>query len=167
MAVLTARRAGQCLHLVEHGVRHPLHDKLGYPVPPLEADRMVRIGVQQYYLDLATVPGVDRARRVDDRDAVTGGQAGTWMHEGGIPIGERDSYSRADDCSLAGTKLDIRGQVQVTTRVAGVRRRRQRQPPIEPLDQDLHAVLLAVHGWQVSRPAERARQRRASTATRR
>jgi hypothetical protein len=167
MAALTTRRARQCLHLVEYRAGHPLHDKLGYPVPPMEADRMIRIGVQQYYLDLATVPGVHCARRVDNGDAVTSGQPGTRMHEGGIPIGERDSYSGADDCPLPWTELNVRRQVQVAASIAWVCCGGQRQPLIEPLDQDLHPVLLAVHGSHTSRPAECARQCHASTATRR
>jgi hypothetical protein len=167
MAALTTRRSRQCLHLVEHRAGHPLYDELSYPVPPLKADRMVRIGVQQYYLDLATVPGVHCARRIDNGDAVTGRQAGTRMHEGGIPIGERDSYPGTNDRSLTGTKLDVRCQVQVAASVTGVSGGGQRQSLIEPLDQDLHPVLLAVHGWHISRPAERARQHHASTATRR
>ena len=40
--------------------------------------------------ELAPVRGVDRARRVDDREAVLQRQTGPRVDEAGVPLGQRD-----------------------------------------------------------------------------
>src|SRR5437763_1543020 len=72
---ISAGRAGQRLDLMELWAGHPLDNQLGDPVPALEPYRLRLVGVEQSHLDLATVPGVHGAGRIDGRDAVPGSQA--------------------------------------------------------------------------------------------
>ena len=51
---------------------------------------VARVGVDEVDEQLAAVAGVDEARRVDDRDAVLGGEARTWLHEARMALGDRD-----------------------------------------------------------------------------
>src|SRR5271165_4434893 len=117
---------------------YSLNNKLSYPVTSPEAHRMLGIGVQQDHLDLATVPRVDSAWRIDDGDAVLRGQTGTRMHEGGVPIRERDAHAGADDGPLARGQLDVGGRDQVTAGVTGMGLLRQRQAAVQAPDQHLY-----------------------------
>src|SRR6266550_6425360 len=89
-AAFRAGRARQRLHLVQHHAGDLLDDQLGDPVTALETDRVVAIGVEQGDPDLATVPCVHRARRVDKGDTVPRGEPRPWMDEGGIAVGQGD-----------------------------------------------------------------------------
>src|SRR5215468_9818144 len=62
---VSARGAGQGLDLIEYRAGHLLDHKLGNPVPSPEPHRLPRIGVEQGYLDLATVPGIDGTGGID------------------------------------------------------------------------------------------------------
>src|SRR5271165_536971 len=114
---------------------YSLNNKLSYPVTSPEAHRMLGIGVQQDHLDLATVPRVDSARRIDDGDAVAGGQPGTRMHEGGVPIRQRDAHPGADNGALARREVKVSGYEQVAASVTWMGSLRHRQAGIETPDQ--------------------------------
>jgi len=72
VAAITAPRPWQGHHLPPKRAFHLLNNKLRNPVTTPELNRMVGIGVQQNHLDLATVPRIDCARRIDDRQPVPG-----------------------------------------------------------------------------------------------
>ena len=74
MAPLATVRSRQFPHLSEDRAFYPLNHKLSNPVTSPEPNRLLGVGVQQNHLDLATVPRVDCAWRIDDRHAVPGGQ---------------------------------------------------------------------------------------------
>src|SRR5258708_14887263 len=138
MASGTPVRSRQDLDFCKYRAFYSLNNKLGYPVTSPEAHRMLGIGVQQDHLDLATVPRVDSAWRVDDRDAVPRGQPGARMHEGGVPIRQRDAHPGADNGTLAGREVNVGGYEQVAPGVTWMGSLRQRQPGIPPPDQYRH-----------------------------
>jgi DUF3093 family protein len=133
--------AGQPLDLDEASVRDVLDDELGDAVAPVERDARVAIVVDERDSDLATVPGIDGARRVDDRHAVTHGEAGPGMHERDIPRGQCDGDSGANCGAFARSELDVGRRDEVGTGVAGMGVRRKRQVGVEPTqqDRDVHA----------------------------
>jgi hypothetical protein len=133
-ATVRSRKSG---HFPEDRTFHLLNHKLGNPITSSELDRMLGVCVQQNHLDLATVPRVNCARRIDDRYAVLGRQARARMYKRGVPIWQRDAHASADHCSLARAQVDVRGSEQVTARVARVRTLRQREIWVEASDQDI------------------------------
>jgi hypothetical protein len=110
----------QSLDFQEDRHFHALYYELGDSVASLKANRALTVRVQQDHLDLATVPGIHGAGRVDDRYSMLGRQARSRMHEGGIPIWQRNRYPGADYNPLAGTKFHVVGGEQVASGVAGV-----------------------------------------------
>jgi hypothetical protein len=111
----------QSLDFQEDRHYHTLYHELGDSVATLNANRAFTISVQQDHLDLATVPGINGAGRVDDRYSMLGRQAGSRVHEGGIPIRQRDRYTGADNGPLAGLKLEVGGREQVTSGITWMR----------------------------------------------
>jgi hypothetical protein len=59
------------------------------------------------------------------------------VHEGCVPIWQGYAHAGADSHPLARLQIHIRGEVQITARVARVRALRDRQIWIEPADQHL------------------------------
>jgi hypothetical protein len=137
VAAFTTLRSRQSIDFPENRYFYLLNHKLRYPVTFEEPDRVLGIGVQQNYLDLATVPGVHGARRIDDRDPVTRRQARTRMHEGGIPGWQRNAHSGPDNYSLTRLQINVGGREQVAARIARMRPGRQRQIRVKPPDEDL------------------------------
>src|SRR5258708_54991 len=62
---------------------------------------LARVGVEQEHADLAPVPLVDQARRIDQRDAVPRRQSGPWQDQAGVALGELDRDPRRDNGALA------------------------------------------------------------------
>jgi hypothetical protein len=143
VAAVTALRSWQGQYLSPKRAFYLLDDKLGNPVTSPELHRVLGIGVQQNHLDLATVPCVDGARRIDDRQPVPGGQSGARVHEPCVPIWQRDAHACADSNSLARLQIHVRGEVQITARIARVSAPRERQIWIESPDQHLDRSGLA------------------------
>src|SRR5579863_9543247 len=69
-AIVAAGRPGQGRHLAESHMLYPLHHQLRDAVATAQRDRPGRVGVEQDHLDLATVPRVDGAGSIDERDTV-------------------------------------------------------------------------------------------------
>ncbi len=67
VAACAARGVVEGLHLHERHQFHFLYEQLGYPVTADEVDRLARVVVDETDLDLASIAGIDGARRVDDR----------------------------------------------------------------------------------------------------
>src|SRR5665811_1945551 len=101
---LTARKR---LHFDEVGLADPLDHELGDPVAPDDAECLVAIRVEQVDEDLAAVPRVDRAGRVDHRNAVSGCQPRARVDEPGIPSGEGDGDTGRDEGSLPGREVHV------------------------------------------------------------
>ena len=76
-----ARARRQLVHNVKVCPLHPLYDKLSDPVTADDPGRLHRIVVDQVDHDLAAVAGVDRARRVEHRDAEPRGQTRSRVHQ--------------------------------------------------------------------------------------
>ena len=150
-------RAGQGGHLAERHLFHALDHELRDPVAAPERDRVNRIGVQQDHLDLATVSGVDRARRVDDRDPVPDGQPGARVHERRVPRGQRDRDAGADQRSLARRQVHVLGGDQVGARVAVASVRRQRHIRVQAGDQHVHTPETTRHYTAVPSSSRSAR----------
>jgi hypothetical protein len=115
----------------------PLDHQLRDPVAPLELDRQPRVVVDQQHLDLAAVARVDGARGVHDRQAVPGGEPGPGVHQGDVPLRQRDRDPGRHQRPLPRFERHVDRGHQVGARVAGVRVGRQRQPRVEQLDGDL------------------------------
>jgi hypothetical protein len=89
-------------------------DELGDAHSGLDDEVVVRIGIEEHDADLPAVAGVDEAGRVHDPDAVARSEAGTRLHESGVPLGDLDgdpgrhnrttTWSEAD--ALAGDEID-------------------------------------------------------------
>jgi hypothetical protein len=117
MAAIAALRSWQVRHLQENRAFYLLDHKLRNPVAPPELDRLLGIGVQQNHLDLATVPGIDGAWRIDDGHAAAGSQAGARMHEPGVPIRQCNAHAGADHCPFPWLEHGVRSDAQVTASV--------------------------------------------------
>src|SRR5260370_4516432 len=135
MASGAAVRPRQGFDFMKNRAFYSLNNKLSYPITSPEVHRMLGIGVQQDHLDLATVPRVDGARRIDDGDAVPRGQAGSRMHERGVPIRERDAHAGADDSSLPGGQVKVGSCEQVGAGITRMGSLRQRQAGVQAPDQ--------------------------------
>jgi hypothetical protein len=147
MAAVPAVRARQGLDFQEDRIFHALYHELRYPVASLKPDRVLGVRIQQDHHDLATVPGVHGAGRVDNGDSVPSRQPGSRMHECCVPIWQRYRHPGADNCALAWTKLHISDNEQVAARIPWVRAFWHRQAGIQPLDQDFHRCWpVAAHG---------------------
>ena len=160
-------RAGQRVHLVEDGVLDPLDDELGDPVAAVEHDRLPRVEVDERHLDLAAVAGVDRAGRVDQRHAVLHREPGPRVHEGGVPLGQRDRDAGREQHALPRRALGVDGGDEVDAGVARVRVRRQRHVGVEPPHEHVDGVRRAasrVH-LEVRQAAADARGPRAAAST--
>jgi hypothetical protein len=143
VAAIAALRSWQGRHLPPERAFYPLNHKLGNPVTSPELYRVLGIGVQQNHLDLATVPRIDSARRIDDRQATPGSQSRARMHEPGVPIWQGDAHAGADRRPLARLQIEVRSEVQITARITGVSTARDWQIWIEPSDQHLDRSGLA------------------------
>jgi hypothetical protein len=143
MAAVAALRSRQGRHLPPERAFYLLNHKLGNPVTSPELYRVLGIGVQQNHLDLATVPRVDSARRIDDRQPEPGSQSRARMHEPCVPIWQGDAHAGADCGPLARLQIQVRSEVQITTRIARVSAVRDWQIWIEPPDQHLDRSGLA------------------------
>jgi hypothetical protein len=145
----------QSLDFQEDWHYHTLYHELGDSVATVKADRALTVSVQQDHLDLATVPGINGAGSVDDRYAKLGRQARSRVHEGGIPIRERNRYTGTDYGALSGLKLDVGGREQVAAGVTRMSPPRQRQARIQPPDEHFDIALgpIARHWTILPRPA--------------
>src|SRR5215470_9748528 len=135
-----ARGAGQGLDLMEYRAGHLLDDELGNPVPSPEPDRLSAVGVEQGHLDLATVPGIDRAWRIDNGDPVPGSEPGAGVDEGRVPVRQGDRDPGGHYRPLPRGQRDVHRREQVHARIAGVRPGGQRQLGVQALDEDLHGL---------------------------
>src|SRR5262249_28599009 len=151
---VAAGRARERGDLVEHRQGHPQDDKLGDPVTAPAPDRPRPVGVEQGYLDLATVPGVHGTWRVDDGDPVPGGQARARVHERRIAIGQRDRHPGGHHRAFPRPQRHVRRRAQVHPGVTRVRPRGQRQAPVEALDEHRDGVHGGAGGRRV--PGRRA-----------
>ena len=98
-----------------------------------------RVVVDDDDLDLAAVAGVDRARRVHQAEPGPGGQPGARVHEGGVPVGQRDRQPGRQHRPLARRERDVDGGDDVGAGVARQGVERQRQLGVEARHQDLRA----------------------------
>ena len=99
---------------------HALDDELCDAVAPLEPDGLGRVGVQQGYLDLATVPGIHGARCIDDRHPVPGGQPGPRVHERRVPVRQRDRHPGGHHRARARGEIHVGRGDQVNPGVTGM-----------------------------------------------
>src|SRR3989304_4332467 len=76
------------------------------PLSQLGDERLAPIGVQEDDTDLASVAGVDQARGVHDRDAVTRREARPWLDEAGIAFRGGAGDPGRPGGALAGSQLD-------------------------------------------------------------
>ena len=82
---------------------------------------LLGVGVEQGDLDLAAVAGIHRPGRVDDRDAVLGGEAAARHDERHVAVGQGDPHAGADERAPAGFEAHRLGGHQVGAGVTGVR----------------------------------------------
>ena len=94
--------------------------------------RLGRVEVDQQHLDLTAVAGVHGAGRVDDGDAVPGGQPRARVHETAVPLRQREGDPGRHQRALPRREHDVDRGVQVGAGVAGVRVGRERQRGVQP-----------------------------------
>ena len=160
-----AGRTGEALHLDEPGLLHLLDDQLGDPVAAGQVDRLPRVEVDQQHLDLAAVAGVDGPGRVDDRHPEPGGEPGARVHQGDVPVRQRDRDAGRHQRPLPRLEVHVDGRHQVGAGVTGVGVRRERDVRVGAGDQDLDAASGSVRACR--RPyRRRAADRRVSGCAR-
>ena len=106
--------------------------------PRLTLNGSVGIEVHEQHADLVAVAGVDEARRVQARHAVPQRQTRARLHEARVARRDRDRDARGHERA---TRRAVRAPrssagVEVESRVAGVLRRRERQPGIDSADRN-------------------------------
>ena len=124
------------------------HDQLGDAITPFDTKFSFPVSVQQGDFDLTAVPGVDRSRRVHDRDAITGCKSAARHHESGESVGKSDGGARAHRRALPWSEHHRFVGDKVCTGVAGVRVTRQVVTRDQYIDVVRHASRL-VHGRMV------------------
>jgi len=115
----------------------PLEHQLGYPIPTLELDRVAKIVIDDDDLDLAPIPGIDGARRVDQAQPSSCSQPRPGVDERRVAVRERYRYPGRKDGSLAGRHRQVLGGHDIG---AGVPRQGvggQRQVSVQSLDEHL------------------------------
>lgn len=122
------------------------------PSAPVRAAAPAPVQVDQVDQDLPPVAGVHRAGRVDYRDPVPGGEAGTRVDQADVPRRHRDRDPGPHQGPLPRREGDVVGGVQIQPRVGGMRVRRKRQVGIEPPDVDADAGQLR-HSRQTGCPS--------------
>jgi hypothetical protein len=122
-------------------VLDPLHDQLGDPVATTQVQLVAWIVVDEADADLAAVPGVDGAGRVDHRQPGAGRQPGARVHERRVPVGQGDRDPGPHQGPFARPELDVLGRRQVRARVARMGVRRQRDAGVKALDQHVRLGL--------------------------
>ena len=103
-------------------------------IPGSTTNVSLRIGVEQRRRELAAIAGVDQSGRIDDRDAVLGGEPGSRLDEACVPGGDRDGQAGADCCPRARRQLGVLARRQIESRVARVGACRHDRVGVEPLD---------------------------------
>lgn len=98
-----------------------LDQELGDPIAAPDVDRFGGVQVDEVDLDLPAVPGVDRARRIDDRQSCARGQSGPWMNQANVADGNRCCDPRPHEGSMSRRQLALVRGVQVNTGIGGVR----------------------------------------------
>ena len=137
-------RAGKFRHLVEAHLLDLLDNQLGNAVETLEPHALARVEIDHDHLDLPTVPGIHRPRGIHEGDPAAGGQAGSRVHEGRVPVGQGDGHPGGQHGALAGGQLGGLGGHQIAAGVAGVPVRRERDLRVDAADQ--HVDVMAGRG---------------------
>ncbi|CAM5250868.1 hypothetical protein SVIOM342S_03376 [Streptomyces violaceorubidus] len=153
-APLGPRRVGKLRDLTEADPLDLLDDQLGNPVEALEPHALARVEIRHDHLDLPTVPGINRPRGIHEGDTAAGGQSGTWVHEGRVPLGERHRHAGGQNGAFTRRQLAVDGGAQVGTRVSGLRVRRQRHVGVDAPDQ--HLEVGTAHGFTSKARARRS-----------
>jgi len=127
----------ETLHHLPGHVAHLTQHQLRDAVAAIHVVAVVGIGVHQQHLHLASVAGVDDARRVQHGDAMVQGQPTARHHEAHPPHGNghRDTGGNQHPSSVAGYH-DVVTRHQVQPRVARARIGRKRKFSIEANDLD-------------------------------
>jgi hypothetical protein len=94
--------------------------ELGNPVAGLDHERLLAIGVEQQDPQLATVAGVDQARRVDQGDPVPSGEAASRQHQPGVAGRDLDRDPGPYALPLTGAEAGGLAGVQVEPGIAVV-----------------------------------------------
>ena len=106
-------------------------------------------------LTLAAVARVDGAGRVDDRQAVAGGQPGPRVHQADVPLGECERDAGRHQGPLPRRERHVDAGHQVGAGVAGVGVRRGREVAIEAEQGDTDVTTVtpgSVSGGHVGDP---------------
>jgi hypothetical protein len=104
-----------------------------------DLERGLAVGVQQQHLQLAAIAGVDQARRVDERDAVFGGESGARQHEPRVAQRQLDGDARADRRAPSRRERRRLEGVQVVARVVVVCPQRELRGGVQATDREPHA----------------------------
>jgi hypothetical protein len=156
---LSSNGVRQRVDLDEVGPLDSLNHELSQPVATSELDRTDRIQVDHDHLDLASIPGVDRPRSVDQCHATPCREPGPGVDERGVTKGQRDRRARGDDRPLPRSELNVNRSHQIRPGIAVVGVRRRRQVGIQSLQQDLEPFVIGRHRaapYRAGRPAEYA-----------
>jgi hypothetical protein len=77
--------------------------------------------IDQAYLDLSAITGVDRARCVHDADPESRRESRPGVHKGRKALWQCDGETRTDDPTLARAQDELLGGSQIRTGIAGLR----------------------------------------------
>jgi hypothetical protein len=91
------------------------------PVTSEDPYRARRVVIDQAYLDLPAVTGVDRARCVHDADPESRREPRPRVHETRKALWQCDGETRTDDPTLAGGQDEVLGGSQIRTGIAWLR----------------------------------------------
>ncbi len=108
-----------------------LNEQLSDAVAAVHDDRGDRIEINQRYLDLAAISGVNGARTVDDRKTQARSQTGTRVHQPHHAVRDGDRNAGGHQGTLTRRKLDVLGAVQVDSGVTVVGATGQRQAGVQ------------------------------------
>ena len=125
VASVTSTGLVERLDLGEGDEFDALHQQLGDAITADQVDRLARIQVHQADLDLASITGIDGARRVDDGQPRPRSQTRTGMNETDCAERECDRDTGADNHTLPRRDRGVCGDVQVDPRIACVRANRK------------------------------------------
>src|SRR6478752_1830427 len=137
---LPPRALRERIHVDEVHLGHPLDHELRDAVAAAHLERLLGVEIDEVDEELAAVPRVDGAGRVDDGDPVASRQPRAGVGERRIPLRQGYREAGGDQHPLARRQRDVDAGHEVSAGVARMRVGRQRQARVEAPSPDHDAV---------------------------
>lgn len=115
-----ARRVIQFIDARQLYFFDPLDHKLGDAVAALDVKRFAFVRVDHYDRHLAAITGIDKPRRVYERNSMSRCETASWQNKSSVPTGDGYGDAGGNQRSLAGLEYVVNAARQIQPRIARV-----------------------------------------------